>query len=119
MICVADEISLLTRQEQQLHQSKGNLRGQRSLVKKQPNLLQIDGTVLEKIIAVKIVGKCEEAGKSFTLGGLLERGAVETTDEMVFEREEWLLVEVLITAANQNYKLISNFDTTPIIKPEI
>ncbi len=69
---------------------------ERSLVKKQPTLLQIDGTVLAKIIAIKIVGKCEEAGKSFTVGRLLGRGAVETTDEMVFEREEWQKVQKLI-----------------------
>jgi hypothetical protein len=93
MICVADEISLLAHQEQRLRQSKGNLRGQRSLVKEQPNLLQIDGTVLAKIIAIKIVGKCEEAGKSFTVGRLLERGAVEITDEQIFEREEWQKIE--------------------------
>ncbi len=43
MICVADEISLLAHQEQRLHQSLDNLRGQRTLVKEQPNLLQIDG----------------------------------------------------------------------------
>lgn len=104
MICVADEISLLTRQEQQLHQSLDNLRGPRNKVKEQPNLLQIDGAVLAKIVAmselrernpIKIVDGHEKAGKSFTVGRLLARGAVETTDEQIFEREKWLLVENL------------------------
>lgn len=36
---------------------------------------------------IKIVGKCEKAGKSFTVGRLLARGAVETTNEQIFERE--------------------------------
>ncbi len=96
MICVADKIFLLTRLEQRLHQSLDNLRGQRSLVKEQPNLLQIDGAALAKIIAIKIVGKCEEAGKSFTVG----RGAAETTNEQIFERDNWLLVEELVETAN-------------------
>jgi hypothetical protein len=159
MICVADEISLLTRQEQQLHQSLDNLRGQRSLVKEhkqlekeltavlrkrqnlqayngfelgmpvhrlnssrlgivkelkitlggmgevwvswdgllqmpeQPNLLQIDGAAMARIIAVgdliKIFDGHQQAGEIFTVERLLARGAVETTDEQIFEREEW------------------------------
>lgn len=159
MICVADEISLLTRTEQQLHTSKGNLRGQKSKVKEHkqlekelaavlrkrqnlqtydvfelgmpvhrinssrlgivkelkitpggmgevwvswdgllqipdvPNLLQIDGAALAKIIAVgdriKIVDGHKLGGKTFAVERLLARGAVETTDEQIFEREEW------------------------------
>ncbi len=163
MICVADEISLLAHQEQRLHQSLDNLRGQRSKVKEhrqlaqelsgvvskrqnlqawavfelkmpvhrvnspllgiveqlkitpggmgevwvswdgllqipeQPNMLQIDGAAMAKIIAVgdriKIRDGHEEAGKIFTVERLLARGAVETTDEMVFERQEWQKIE--------------------------
>ncbi len=159
MICVADEISLLTRIERQLHTSLDNLRGWRSKLKEykqvekelgavllkrqnlqawavfeigmpvhrinssrlgivkelkitsggmgevwvswdgllqipeQPNLLQIDGTALAKIIAVgdrlKIVDGHRQAGEILTVKRLLARGAVETTEEIVFEREEW------------------------------
>jgi hypothetical protein len=48
MICVADEISLLAHQEQRLRQSKGNLRGQRSLVKEHKQLEKELATVLRK-----------------------------------------------------------------------
>jgi hypothetical protein len=159
MINVTEEISLLTKQENQLHTSLNDLRGQRSKAKEykqvekelatvlhksqnlqawavfevgmpvyrldsnqlgivkgknttpggmreiwvswdgtieipeQPNLLQIDGTALAKIIAVgdriEIVEGHGESGKIFTVERLLARGAVETTDEMVFERQEW------------------------------
>ncbi|WP_009630480.1 hypothetical protein [Synechocystis sp. PCC 7509] len=163
MISVTEEISLLTQQENQLHTSLDNLRGQRSKVKEhkqvekdlaavlrkrqnlqawaifkigmpvhcinsnrlgivkelkttpggmgvvwvswdgllqipeQPNLLQIDNAALAKIIAVgdrvEIVDGHEQAGATFTVERLLARGAVETTDEMVFEREEWQKIE--------------------------
>ncbi|WP_009630469.1 hypothetical protein [Synechocystis sp. PCC 7509] len=163
MISVTEEISLLTKQENRLHTSLDNLRGQKSKVKEhrqlekelamvlgkrqnlqawavfeigmpvhrlnlprlgivkelkitpggmgevwvswdgvlqipeQPNLLQIDGAALAKIIAVgdriEIVEGHEEAGKIFTVERLLARGAVETTDEMIFEREKWQKVE--------------------------
>ncbi len=180
MICVADEISLLTRLEQQLYTSLDNLRGQRSKLKEYkqfekelvavlrksqnlqawavfelgmpvhrlnsnrlgivkelkitpggmaevwvswdgllqipdvPNLLQIDGVALAKVIAVgdcaersaggnriKIVDSHKLGGKTFTVERLLARGAVETTvvtelggsEEIVFEREEWQKVE--------------------------
>ncbi|WP_009630521.1 hypothetical protein [Synechocystis sp. PCC 7509] len=163
MISVTEEISLLTKQENQLHTSLDNLRGQKSKVKEhkqlekeltgvlekrqnlqawavfevgmpvyrlnssqlgivkelkvtpggmgvvwvswdntiqipeQPNLLLIDGAALAKIIAVgdriKIVDGHKEAGKNFTVARLLALGAVETTEEMVFEREEWQKVE--------------------------
>ncbi len=163
MISVTEEISLLTKQENQLHTSLNNLRGQRSKVKEykqvekelavvlrksqnlqawavfevgmpvhrlnsnrlgivkelkttpggmgevwvswdgllqipeQPNMLQIDGAAMAKIIAVgdhiKIRDGHKEAGKTFTVERLLARGAVETTEESVFEREDWLLVE--------------------------
>jgi hypothetical protein len=163
MISVTEEISLLTKQENQLHTSLDNLRRQRSKVKEhkqlekelaavlrkrqnlqaydvfelgmpvhrfnssrlgivkelkitpggmgevwvswdgllqipeQPNLLQIDGAALAKIIAVgdriKIVDGHELSGKTFTVERLLARGAVETTDEQIFEREEWQKVE--------------------------
>jgi len=163
MICVADEISLLTRTEKQLHQSLDNLRGQPNLAKdrqqiekelravlrrrhslqawkvfelgmpvhrlnssrlgivkelkitpggmgevwvswdgllqnpEQPNLLQIDGAALAKIIAVgdriRIVDGHEKAGETFTVGRLLARGAVEITEEIVFEREDWQKIE--------------------------
>jgi hypothetical protein len=159
MINVTEEISLLTKQENQLHTSLNDLRGQRSKVKEykqvekelatvlcksqnlqawavfevgmpvyrldsnqlgivkgknttpggmreiwvswdgtieipeQPNLLQIDGAAMAKIIAVgdriEIRDGHEETGKIFTVERLLARGAVETLDEMVFEREEW------------------------------
>jgi signal recognition particle GTPase len=159
MISVTEEISLLTKQENQLHTSLDNLRGQRSKVKEhkqlekelagvlrkrqnlqayevfelgmpvhrisssrlgivkelkitpggmgevwvswegllqipeQPNLLQIDDAARAKIIAVgdriKIVDGHERAGKTFTVARLLARGAVETTEQQIFEREEW------------------------------
>ncbi len=163
MICVAEEISLLTRQEQQLHQSLDNLRGQPNLAKdrqqiekelravlrkrhslqawkvfelgmpvhrlnssqlgivkelkitpggmgevwvswdgllqipEQPNLLLIDGFALAKIIAkgdrIKIVDGHKSGGKTFTVERPLARGAVETTNEQIFERSDWLLIE--------------------------
>ena len=163
MISVTENIAKLSEQENQLHTSLDNLRGQRSKVKEhrqlekelsgvvskrqnlqawavfelkmpvhrlnspllgiveqlkitpggmgevwvswdgllqipeQPNMLQIDGAAMAKIIAVgdrvEIVEGHEEAGKIFTVERLLARGAVETTDEMVFEREEWQKVE--------------------------
>lgn len=163
MISVTENIKKLTWQENQLHSSLDNLRGQRSKVKEhkqlaqelsrvvskrqnlqdwaifelgmpvhrlnspllgiveqlkitpggmgevwvswdgllqipeQPNMLQIDGAAMAKIIAVgdrvEIVEGHEEAGKIFTVKRLLARGAVETPDEMVFEREEWQKVE--------------------------
>ncbi len=163
MINVAEEIFLLTWQENQLHSSLDNLRGQRSKVNEhkqlekelsrvvskrqnlqdwaifelkmpvhrlnspelgiveqlkitpggmgevwvswdgllqipeQPNMLQIDGAAMAKIIAVgdriEIRDGHEQAGRIFTVERLLARGAVETTDEMVFEREEWQKVE--------------------------
>jgi hypothetical protein len=48
MICVLDEISLLAHQEQRLHQSKGNLRGQRTLVTEHKQLEKELATVLRK-----------------------------------------------------------------------
>ncbi len=72
-------------------------------IPEQPNMLQIDGAAMAKIIAVgdriEIVDGHEEAGKIFTVERLLARGAVETTDEQMFEREEWLLVEKLVQPA--------------------
>ncbi len=38
---------------------------------------------------IKILNGHEEAGKIFTVERLLARGAVETTDEIVFERQDW------------------------------
>jgi hypothetical protein len=176
MISVTEEISLLTKQENQLHTSLDNLRGQRSKVKEhkqlekelaavlrkrqnlqayevfelgmpvhrlnssrlgivkelkitpggmgevwvswdgllqipeQPNLLQIDDAALAKIIAVgdriKIVDGHREAGKIFTVERLLARGAVETTNEMVFEREQWQKFDDhVISMTNENIKL--------------
>ena len=166
MISVTEEISLLTRQEQSLHISLDNLRGQRSKVKEykqvekelavvlrksqnlqawavfeigmpvhrinssclgivkelkitpggmgevwvswdgtieipeQPNLLQIDGAALAKIIAVgdriEIVDGHELAGETFTVARLWARGAVETSTEQIFEREQWKKVQSLI-----------------------
>ena len=163
MISVTENIAKLTCQENQLHTSLDNLRGQRSLVKEhrqlekelsgvvskrqnlqawavfelgmpvhrldspllgiveqlkitpggmgevwvswdgllqipeQPNMLQIDGAAMAKIIAVgdriEIVEGHEEAGKIFTVERLLARGAVETTEEIIFEREKWRKVE--------------------------
>ncbi|PSB31365.1 hypothetical protein [Chlorogloea sp. CCALA 695] len=163
MISVTENIKKLSEQENQLHTSLDNLRGQRSKVKEhrqlekelsgvvskrqnlqawavfelkmpvhrvnspllgivkqlsitpggmgevwvswdgllqipeQPNLLQIDSAAMAKIIAVgdriEIVEGHEEAGKIFTVERLLARGAVETTEEMVFEREEWQRIE--------------------------
>jgi hypothetical protein len=189
MINVTEEISLLTKQENQLHTSLDDLRGQRSKAKEykqvekdlatvlrksqnlqawavfevgmpvyrldsnqlgivkgknttpggmreiwvswdgtieipeQPNLLQIDGAALAKIIAVgdriEIRDGHEEAGKIFTVGRLLACGAVETTDEMVFDREHWQKVEVVTTVTNDNYELISNVNATSIVKPKI
>jgi hypothetical protein len=66
-------------------------------IPEQPNLLQIDDAARAKIIAVgdriKIVDGHKEADKTFTVARLLARGAVETIEEMVFERENWLLIE--------------------------
>ena len=163
MMSVTEEISLLTKQENQLHTSLDNLRGQRSKVQEykqvekelaavlrknqnlqawavfeigmpvhrlnsnrlgivkelkttpggmgevwvswdgllqipeQPNLLQIDGAAQAKIIAVgdriKIRNAHKLGGKTFTVERLLARGAVETTDEQIFEREEWQKIE--------------------------
>lgn len=163
MMSVTEEILLLTKQENQLHTSLDNLRGQRSKVKEhkqlekelagvlrkrqnlqawavfeigmpvhrlnsnrlgfvkelkttpggmgevwvswdgllqipeQPNLLQIDGAAMAKIIAVgdhiEICSGHEKAGATFTVARLLARGAVETTDEQIFERSDWLLIE--------------------------
>ena len=163
MISVTENIALLSEQENQLHSSLDNLRGQRSKVKEhkqlekelsrvvskrqnlqdwaifelkmpvhrlnspllgiveqlkitpggmgevwvswdgllqipeQPNMLQIDGAAMAKIIAVgdrvEIVDGHEESGKIFTVERLLARGAVETTDENIFEREEWQKIE--------------------------
>ncbi len=62
-------------------------------IPEQPNLLQIDGAALAKIIAVgdriKIVDGHPLAGEIFTVERLLARGAVETTDEQIFKCEEW------------------------------
>ncbi len=163
MISVTENIAKLTCQENQLHTSLDNLRGQRSKVKEhkqlekelsgvvskrqnlqawavfelkmpvyrlnspllgivkelkitpggmgevwvswdgllqipeQPNMLQIDSAAMAKIIAVgdriEIRNGHEKAGKTYTVERLLARGAVETTEESVFEREDWLLVE--------------------------
>ncbi|PSB27686.1 hypothetical protein [Chlorogloea sp. CCALA 695] len=163
MISVTENIKKLTWQENQLHSSLDNLRGQRSKVKEhkqlaqelsrvvskrqnlqdwaifelgmpvhrlnspllgiveqlkitpggmgevwvswdgllqipeQPNMLQLDSAAMAKIIAVgdriEIVDGHKEAGKIFTVERLLARGAVETTDEIVFEREEWQKIE--------------------------
>lgn len=163
MINVIEEISLLTKQENQLHTSLDNLRGQRSKVKEhkqlekelaavlrkrqnlqayevfelgmpvhrlnssrlgivkelkitpggmgevwvswdgllqipeQPNLLEIDDAARAKIIAVGdrilVVDGHRQAGETFTVERLLARGAVETTDEQIFEREEWQKIE--------------------------
>jgi len=61
MICVADEISLLTRQEQQLHQSLDNLRGQTNLAK--------DRQQIEKELrAVLCKRHSLQAWKAFELG---------------------------------------------------
>jgi len=74
-------------------------------IPEQPNLLQIDGAAMAKIIAVgdriKIRDGHEEAGKIFTVERLLARGAVETTDEMVFERQEWQKVEEVFQELTQ------------------
>jgi hypothetical protein len=48
MICVAEEISLLTKQENQLHNSLDNLRGQRSKVKEHRQLEKDLAVVLGK-----------------------------------------------------------------------
>ena len=163
MISVTENIAKLSEQENQLHSSLDNLRGQRSKVKEhkqlekelsgvvskrqnlqawavfelkmpvhrlnspllgiveqlkithggmgevwvswdgllqipeQPNMLQIDSAAMAKIIAVgdriEIVEGHEEAGKIFTVERLLARGAVETTDEIVFERQDWQKIE--------------------------
>ncbi len=187
MICVAEEISLLTRQEQQLQRTLDNLCGQRTLVKEhkqlekelaavlrkrqnlqayavfelgmpvhrinssrlgivkelkitpggmgevwvswdellqtpeQPNLLQIDDAARAKIIAVgdriKIVDGHKEAGKTFTVVRLLARGALETTDEQIFEREEWQKIkkafqEPLETANEEDEELTNSASFT-------
>ncbi|MBA2748285.1 MAG: hypothetical protein H0U45_06000 [Tatlockia sp.] len=66
-------------------------------IPEQPNMLQIDGAAMAKIIAVgdriEIRNGHEKAGKIFTVERLLARGAVETTEGIVFEREEWQKVE--------------------------
>jgi hypothetical protein len=66
-------------------------------IPEQPNLLQIDDAARAKIIAVgdgiKIVDGHERAGKTFTVARLLARGAVDTTDQQIFEREEWQRIE--------------------------
>ncbi len=180
MISVTENIAKLTWQENQLHTSLDNLRGQRSKVKEhkqlekelsgvvskrqnlqawavfelgmpvhrvnspllgiveqlkitpggmgevwvswdgllqipeQPNMLQIDGAAMAKIIAVgdriEIVDGHEQAGKIFTVERLLARGAIETTDEMVFERQDWQKIEeadqeILETAKEGNEEL--------------
>ena len=48
MICVAEEISLLTKQEDRLHNSLDNLRGQRSKVKEHRQLEKELAVVLGK-----------------------------------------------------------------------
>lgn len=67
-------------------------------IPEQPNLLLIDGAAMAKIIAVGdriiIVDGHKEAGKTFTVERLLAHGAVETTDENVFEREEWQKIQI-------------------------
>ena len=163
MMSVTEEISRLTKQENQLYTNLDNLRGQRSKVQEykqvekelaavlrksqnlqawavfevgmpvyrlnssrlgivkelkitpggmgeiwvswdgllqipeQPNLLLIDGFALAKIIVVGdriVIGNGhEQADKIFTVARLLARGAVETTEENIFEREEWQTVE--------------------------
>ncbi len=61
MICVAEEISLLTRTEQQLHQSLDNLRGQTNLAK--------DRQQIEKELrAVLCKRHSLQAWKAFELG---------------------------------------------------
>ena len=66
-------------------------------IPEQPNMLQIDGAAMAKIIAVgdriEIVDDHGESGKIYTVERLLARGAVETTDENIFEREKWQKVE--------------------------
>ena len=61
-------------------------------------MLQIDSAAMAKIIGVgdriEIVEGHEEAGRIFTVERLLGRGAVETTDENIFERQEWQKVHL-------------------------
>jgi len=52
MICVTEEILLLTKQENKLHTSQGNLRGQRSSVKEHKQLEKKLAGVLGKPIDV-------------------------------------------------------------------
>ena len=185
MISVIENIALLSQQENQLHTSLDNLRGQRSLVKEhkqlekelsgivskrqnlqawavfelgmpvhrvnspelgiveqlkitpggmgevwvswdgllqipeQPNMLQIDGAARAKIIAVgdriEIRDGHKEAGKIFTVERLLARGAVETTDEMVFERQEWQKIEEaaqeILETAKEEYEELRHSDS--------
>jgi hypothetical protein len=80
-------------------------------IPEQPNLLRIDGAALTKIIAVgdriKIVDGHKEAGKTFTVERLLARGAVETTDEQIFEREEWQKINnPEVNEVNENEDLV-------------
>ena len=49
MICVTEEIFLLTKQKNKLHTSKGNLRGQSSLVKEHKQLEKKLAVVLESL----------------------------------------------------------------------
>ena len=185
MISVTENIKKLSEQENQLHTSLNNLRGQRSLVKEhkqlaqelsgvvskrqnlqawavfelkmpvhrlnspllgiveqlkitpggmgevwvswdgllqipeQPNMLQIDGAAMAKIIAVgdhiEIVEGHKEAGKVFTVERLLARGAVETTEEIVFKRSDWQKVESTVTGVSYQKETENNDTATPVI----
>ncbi len=89
-----------------------------------PNLLQPDEWAIAQIIAVSdrvvINDGHELSGKTFTVARLLARGAVETTDENIFEREDWTLVESSIKIAVEvPEKPVNENDARPIITPEI
>ena len=182
MINVTEEISRLTQQENQLHTSLDDLRGQRSKAKEykqvekelatvlhksqnlqawavfevgmpvyrldstrlgivkgknttpggmreiwvswdgtieipeQPNLLQIDGAAMAKIIAVgdriEIRDGHQLSGKTFTVATLLARGAVETIDEIVFQREDWQKIEATVMSIGKKSEELADSNCT-------
>ncbi len=190
MISLIEEISALKTQEQSLHTSLDNLRGQRSKVREHrqldkelagiirkrqnyeslarfevgmpvnradskllghicdlkitpgglaevwvswdseveipesPNLLQPDEWAIAQIISVgdriTVSDGHELSGKTFVVAQLMARGAVETKDEHIFEREDWVLFESPVgLGGKENEELTSNDDAKSVTTPEI
>lgn len=89
-----------------------------------PNLLQIDGFAMAQIIAkgdsIQVCNPYQLAGEIFTVERLLARGAIETTEEDIFEREQWTKVESFgEIEVDMSQKLSNKDDARLVTTPEI